>query len=82
MYGTRDPARRGGAVIVSVPDGAAVYAELETRGILGDFRPGAGIRLGPHFFSTDDEIRFAVSQIVDILETGAFVRHQGAAAMH
>ena len=82
VYGTRDPARRGGAVIVSVPDGAAVYAELETRGILGDFRPGAGIRLGPHFFSTDDEIRFAVSQIVDILETGAFVRHQGAAAMH
>ena len=82
VYSTRDPARRGGAVIVSVPDGAAVYAELETRGILGDFRPGAGIRLGPHFFSTDDEIRFAVSQIVDILETGAFVRHQGAAAMH
>jgi len=82
VYGTRDPARRGGAVIVSVPDGAAVYAELEERGILGDFRPGAGIRLGPHFFSTDDEIRFAVSQIVDILETGAFVRHQGAAAMH
>ena len=82
VYSTRDPARRGGAVIVDVPEGAAVYAELETRGILGDFRPGAGIRLGPHFFSTDDEIRFAVSQIVDILETGAFVRHQGAAAMH
>ena len=82
VYSTRDLVRRGGAVIVSVPDGAAVYAELETRGILGDFRPGAGIRLGPHFFSTDDEIRFAVSQVVDILETGAFVRHQGAAAMH
>ena len=82
VYSTRDPARRGGAVIVSVPDEAAVYAELETRGILGDYRPGAGIRFGPHFFSTDDEIRFAVGQVVEIVETGAFTRHAGAAALH
>jgi len=82
LYSTRDPARRGGAIIVSVPDGAAVYAELEARGILGDFRPGAGIRLGPHFFSTDDEIRFAVDQIVEIVETGAHKGHVGAAALH
>jgi kynureninase len=82
VHSTRDPARRGGAVIVSVPDGAAVYAELETRGILGDFRPGAGIRLGPHFFSTDDEICFAVDQIVEIVESGAFTRHVGAVARH
>jgi kynureninase len=69
-------------VIVSVPEAAAVYAELEARSILGDFRPGAGIRLGPHFFSTDDELRFAVDQIGEILETGAYERHLGAAATH
>ena len=57
-------------------------AELEERGVLGDFRPGAGIRFGPHFFTTDDEIHFAVDQIVDILETGAYVRHVGATALH
>jgi kynureninase len=78
----RDPARRGGTVTVDVPEGAAVYSELERRGILGDFRPGAGIRLGAHFFSTDDEIRFAVEQIVEIVETGAFERHLGTAALH
>ena len=39
VYSPREPARRGGAVIVSVPEAAAVYAELEARGILGDFRP-------------------------------------------
>ena len=79
---TRDPARRGGAVIVSVPEAAAVYAELETRGILGDFRPGAGIRLGPHFFTTDDEIRFVVAQIDEIVETGACSqRHAGSRAL-
>jgi kynureninase len=82
VYSRRDPERRGGAVILAVPEGAAVYAELESRGILGDFRPGAGIRLGPHFFTTDDELRFAVGQIVEIVETGAYERHRGAAAAH
>ena len=78
----RDPARRGGTVTIDVPEGAAVYAELESRGVLGDFRPGAGIRLGPHFFTTDDELRFAVDQIVEIVETGAYERHLGTAALH
>jgi kynureninase len=82
VYSTRDPDRRGGAVIISVPEAAAVYAELETRGILGDFRPGAGIRLGPHFFTTDDELRFAVQQIAEILEMGTFERHLGAVTLH
>ncbi len=82
VYSTRDPARRGGAVIVDVPEAAAVYAELEERGILCDFRPGAGIRIGPHFFNSDDEIRFVIEQIADIVETGAFTRHAGAVARH
>ena len=78
----RDPLRRGGAVIVSVPEAAAVYAELEERAILCDFRPAAGIRIGPHFFTTDDEIAFVIDQITDILETGAYERHIGAVALH
>ncbi|MBA2642158.1 MAG: aminotransferase class V-fold PLP-dependent enzyme [Actinobacteria bacterium] len=78
----RDPARRGGTVTIRVPEFPAVHAELEARGILCDFRPDAGIRLGPHFFSTDDELRFAVEQIGDILETGAHARHIGAVALH
>jgi len=82
VHSTRDPSRRGGAVIVNVPEAAAVYAELEQRGILGDFRPGAGIRLGPHFFTTDDEIRLAIVQIAEILESGAYERHLGAVALH
>ena len=78
----RDPARRGGTVVVAVPEFAAVHAELEARGILCDFRPDAGIRLGPHYYTSDDEIRFAVAQIVEILESGAHERHAGAAAVH
>ena len=82
VYSRREPERRGGAVILAAPDGAAVYAELEARGILGDFRPGAGIRLGPHFFTSDEELRFAVDQIVEIVETGAHRQHVGAIARH
>ena len=67
----REPERRGGTVAVSVPDYAAVHAELERREVICDFRPGLGLRLGPHFFNTDDEIRHAVEQIVEIVGSGA-----------
>ena len=78
----RAPARRGGTVTIRVPEFPAVHAELAARAILCDFRPDAGIRLGPHFFSTDEELRFAVDQIADIVETGAHARHVGAVALH
>jgi kynureninase len=76
----RDPARRGGTVTVRLPEFEAVHKELEERQIICDFRPDAGLRLGPHYFNTDDELRYAASQIIEIVETGAYERHLGAAA--
>ena len=76
----RAPARRGGTVTVRTPEFEAVHRELAERQILCDFRPDAGIRLGPHFYNTDDELRHAVSQIVEIVEKGAYERHLGVAA--
>lgn len=76
----REPARRGGTVLVRTPDDAAVQRELGERGIICDFRPGAGVRLGPHFYNTEDELRETVAQLVEIVESGAFERHSGAAA--
>jgi len=78
----RQPERRGGTVTVGVPEFAAVYRELMERQILCDFRPDAGIRLGPHYYNTDDELRHAIAQIGEILETGAFVGHIGTVARH
>jgi len=75
----REPARRGGTVLVRTPDDAAVQRELGERGIICDFRPGAGVRLGPHFYNTEDELRETVAQLVEIVESGAFERHSGAA---
>jgi kynureninase len=63
----RDPARRGGTIVVRTPDFQAVGDELAKRGVICDYRPDVGLRLGPHFFNTDDELRFAVEQIVEIV---------------
>ena len=76
----RDPEIRGGSVVFSVPEFPAVHAELAARDIICDYRPEAGIRFGPHFFTTDDELRFAVGQVTEILESGAHLAHTGAAA--
>jgi kynureninase len=72
--------RRGGTVLVRTPDDPAVHRELGERGIICDFRPDAGIRLGPHFYNSEDELRHTVAQLVDIVESGVFARHTGAAA--
>ena len=78
----REPARRGGTVTIDVPGFAAVHRELTAREILCDFRPDAGIRLGPHYYNTDGELRFVIEQIGEILETGAHRRHLGVVAQH
>ncbi len=76
----RDPARRAGTVSVFVPEFEAVHKELAEREIICDFRPEVGLRLGPHFFTSDEELHFAVEQIAEIVETGAYERHLGAVA--
>ena len=78
----RDPARRGGTVTVRTPAFEAVHRELSARDVICDFRPESGLRLGPHFFTTDEELRHAVEQIADIVETRAYERHVGAAARY
>ncbi len=78
----RDHSRRGGTVTVHVEDFPAVHKELAERQILCDFRPGAGIRIGPHYFTSDDELELVIAQIGEIRETGAYTRHIGALARH
>jgi kynureninase len=67
-----DPDRRGGMAILDVPHGEAVARELIRREILVDHRPGAGIRYSPHFYSTDEEILYAIDQTREILDSGAY----------
>jgi kynureninase len=78
----REQARRGGTVTVHVDDFPAVHRELAAREILCDFRPGAGIRIGPHYFTSDAELEHVIDQITDIVATGAHLQHLGAVARH
>jgi kynureninase len=70
---------RGGSVIIDVPNGQAVTQELSRRDFLVDFRPGAGIRIGPHFYSTDEELDLTIREIKTILETKAYEGYGTAA---
>lgn len=71
----RDAAKRGGTVILDVPDGQEVVRELGRRGILVDHRPGAGVRLSAHFYNHDDEIDHALLQLRAILDDRPNPRH-------
>ena len=76
----RDQSRRGASVTIRVPGFEGVHRELAERQILCDFRPDVGLRLGPHFFNTEEELDFAIGQVEDILATGAHERHLDTAA--
>jgi kynureninase len=49
------------------PHAREVAQALLARGVIVDYRPGAGIRVAPHFYSTDDEVDAAVLAIDEIL---------------
>ena len=59
----RNPENRGGTVIFDVPNGREVTAELGRRQILVDFRPGAGVRIAPHFYTTEAELDHTMAQL-------------------
>jgi len=65
----RDAARRGGTVAVNPPDALAISRRLLERDFLIDYRPGAGIRISPHFYNTEDECDAIVAEIA-ALATG------------
>ncbi|MDF1700587.1 MAG: aminotransferase class V-fold PLP-dependent enzyme [Planctomycetota bacterium] len=72
-----DPERRGGTVAMDVPHAYEVKHELLRREVIVDYRPGAGIRVSPHYYNTDEECERAVAEIKDILATGAWERFAG-----
>jgi kynureninase len=63
VRGPADPARRGGSVVVDFDGAEQVTGELIARGYTCDYRPGAGLRLGPHLYTTDDECDAVVEEV-------------------
>ena len=59
-----DPERRAGAVTLFLGDETEqISRRLIDAGIIVDFRPGSGIRIGPHFFNTLDECDAVVDRL-------------------
>ena len=71
----RDAARRGGTVAFDVPHAREVAQALLARDVVVDFRPGAGVRVAPHFYTRDDEVESVVEAIDDILARNEWTRY-------
>ena len=70
----REPERRGGSVSVLMPHAKEVAYELNAEDIVCDFRPGAGVRFSPHFYTTDEELEVAFATVDEILRTDRWKR--------
>jgi kynureninase len=76
VHAPRDPARRGGTVAFDVPHGYEVSQFLIEQNVLVDYRPGAGIRIAPHFYTEDAELDRAIALIDEALHNNAWRRFE------
>ena len=79
-FALRSPAageERGGHVALDVPHGYAVCQVLAAEDIVVDFRPDAGLRIAPHFYNTEAEVRSAVERVREILDNQEYERFEG-----
>jgi len=63
----RDPELRGGTVSIDMPNSKEVAAELNRRDVVVDWRPQAGVRFSPHFYTRDEELAEAIAAVDEIL---------------
>jgi kynureninase len=77
----REAARRGGTVTVAHENAAAIAKELLRREFIIDYRPGAGIRISPHFYTTDEELNLVIQEMKNIRESNAYQQHETAGAV-
>ena len=76
----KDVKQRGGTVTVAHEHAAAVAKELIRREFIIDYRPGAGIRISPHFYTTDNELELVIEEMKKIGESESYREHGTAGA--
>src|SRR5690242_19737933 len=64
----REKHQRGGSVMIGVVDAKVMVERLAERKVYVDWRPGAGLRVSPHFFNTDEEVEEALTILAELLE--------------
>lgn len=68
----RNSEERGGTITVGHPNAAAITNELIRREFIVDYRPGAGVRISPHFYNTDEELELVINEMKKIRDTSAY----------
>ncbi len=63
-----DKNQRGGTVMFGVDDAQGMAERLAERKVFVDWRPGAGLRVSPHFFNTDEEIDEALNILASLIK--------------
>ena len=76
----KNPAQRGGTITVWDDNAAAVARELVRREFIVDYRPGAGVRISPHFYTKDEELELVIAEMKKIRDTKAFELNEKAGA--
>lgn len=76
----KDPGQRGGTITVWDENAAAITSELVHREFIVDYRPGAGVRISPHFYTKDEELDLVIAEIKKIREAGVTERETVGAA--
>jgi len=62
----REPARRTGWIGLDFPGADRVTERLIERRIFVDYRPGCGIRVSPHFYTSDAEIEHLFASLDEL----------------
>jgi kynureninase len=75
-----DPDRRGGTITIAAEHAAAITKELIRREFIVDYRPGAGVRISPHFYTKDEELELVIREMKTIRDTRAYAEHESAVA--
>ncbi|HYT48975.1 MAG TPA: aminotransferase class V-fold PLP-dependent enzyme [Pyrinomonadaceae bacterium] len=68
----KDPAQRGGTITVWDDNAAAITRELIRREFIVDYRPGAGVRISPHFYTKDEELELVIDEMKTIRDTRVY----------
>ena len=76
----KDVSQRGGTITIAHEHAGAMTKELIRREFIVDYRPGAGIRISPHFYTTDDELELVIKEMKKIGESESYREHEAAGA--
>lgn len=75
-----DSTQRAGTVTIGHEHAASIAKELVRREFVIDYRPGAGVRISPHFYNTDQELELVIEEMKKIREEEVWLEVEAAGA--